>query len=222
MSAIDAVVVLLVLAFAVSRFVKFRLPTDSRKRGERGGWQAFRDAMGRKAAEASRPAKPMAARTRPAAAKKVDLAGLSGLEQIKALEPGFDEARFKAATAAMYKQFHKAWNARDEDKLAGLCGPELMDRLRATLQDYRDRGAKPLVMVNKVEVSIGEASVRGRGGVIAAHISAVQADDEVKATRGATQAQPHKVEVTWLLAKALPSDDPSWELQKIIHEGGQA
>lgn len=226
MSLTDAVVVLLVLAFAVSRFVAHRLPRDPRKPAERkGGWQAFTSDFGRKVEESRKPKKPeqpMATRTRPVAPKRVDVSGLVGIAQVKALEPGFDEEAFKAATAAAYKRFYKAWNAMDEDKLAAMCGPELMAKLGHTLQDYRDKGSKPLVTVNSVRVDIAKAYVKGRSGVIEAVISAVQTDDVVKATRGATQAQPHKTEAVWLLAKALPSEDPNWELQAITHKGARA
>jgi predicted lipid-binding transport protein (Tim44 family) len=229
MDLVDAIVVLLVLAFAVSRFVGYKLPRDStpkqpidRGNPKRVDWANVRQQFGRrverKPAEAATP-KPSLARP---AVKRVDLKGLSGLEQIKALEPEFDEAKFKAGTVAAYKYFYKCWNAMDVDKLAQVVAPELLAQLADTLEGYRARAAKPLVSVGKVDVAIGKAKVMGRTAVIEAEIAAAQTDDEVKNARNATAAQPHPVRVTWVLARPFGSDDPNWELQRIIPRGGKA
>ncbi|MCP5405622.1 MAG: TIM44-like domain-containing protein [Pseudomonadaceae bacterium] len=218
MALIDILVVGLVLAVVVSRFMGFKLPHDPRPRKNRKGDLA-RLGQRMMAAEAQSSGKKVKA----AKEVKPDVSGLKGIAKLQALDNQFDERDFKDGTAQAYKYFYQSWNAMDVAALDKLCGPALLEQLEASLDDYRDRGAKPQVVVNEVrDVEIIKADVKAMTAVVEARITALQSEDEVVAKRGATQALPHEVVVTWVLARALGSDDPNWELQQIRHEGGRA
>lgn len=219
MALIDLLITGLILVVVISRFIKFNLPKDPRARGQRGNdFNQWLAGMARGASPETgtprrkKPAKPV-----------VDVAALDGLAKLKALDAGFDEDSFKQGTAAAYRYFYTSWNAMDVPALDKLCGPELLAQLEASLEDYRERGATPQVVVSDVRsVDIVDADVKAKTAVVRARIVAVQSDDEVVAGKGANQAQPREVVVEWVLARPLTSDDPNWELQRIEHIGGRA
>lgn len=220
MALIDILITGLILAVVVSRFIKFDLPKDPRSRKERKGLvEDFRAAMGPR----DKVSQPGRATRRGTSKAVVDVSALSGMDKLKTLDSGFDEQVFKDGTASAYRYFYQSWNAMDVEALDKLCGPELLAQLEDSLDDYRNRGAKPQVVVNDVRVvDVVDADVKAKTAVVRARITAFQSDDEVVAKRGATQALPHEVVVEWVLARPLTSDDPNWELQRIDHVGGKA
>lgn len=220
MALIDILILGLVLAFVVSRFFKHDLPTDPRKKGDRRmDWQDLTQRL-MPVASAEGDGKP----AKPRKAKVVDVVGLSGVELLKATDEGFDEQVFKDGVAKAYTYFYQCWNAMDVPGLDKLCGPELMARLEASLKDYTKRGATPEVVVSAVEgVEIVAAKVKAKTAVVEVRIRATQSEGEVKAGKEiANQALPKPVQVVWVLARALTSDDPNWELQSMTHEGAKA
>lgn len=220
MALIDIFILGLVLAFVVSRFFKHDLPSDPRKKGDRRmDWQELTQRMMPVAGDEG-DAKPAKGRK----TKVVDVKGLSGLELLKATDEGFDEQVFKDGVAKAYTYFYQCWNARDIVGLDKLCGPELMAQLETSLKDYAKRGAKPEVVVNAVEgVEIITANVKAKTAVVESRITATQSEGEIKAGKDiANQALPKPVAVVWVLARALTSDDPNWELQSMKHEGAKA
>lgn len=222
MALIDLLVVGLVLAFVVSRFLKHDLPKDQRPKGERKfDWQEFTRRM--TPAMGDEPLKPERV-TKARKAKVVDVKGLSGVELLQATDETFEEERFKDGVAKAYRYFYQCWNAMDVDGLDKLCGPDLLGQLRNSLADYKKRGAKPEVVVNDISsVEILKASLKARTAVVEVRIKARQSEGEIKAGKTiANQALPHAVQSVWVLARALTSDDPNWELQSIKHEGAKA
>lgn len=236
MGLIDGIIVVLVLAFVVSRFLGFKLPKDPRSGKERRmDWEKLRSTFSGEDAKDVTPAKSgvksaakdVGSRVRPAKAKRVDVSGLSGVEQIKALDEGFDEQRFKEGTAAAYKYFVECWVAQDEEGLEKLCAPELMNQLRVDMESYNEREVKPwLADVSVVGVEVVGARVVGRSAIVEAEVTAKQREGEIAADEDAPadmKAVPlHEVRVRWVLARPLASDDPNWELQQIEPVGGRA
>lgn len=229
MALIDIIVVVLVLAFVVSRFTGFSLPKDPRKPQERrSDWEQMKQKFGQPQPPAE--AAPAAVKTSKKPAKaKADLSGLSGLEQIRALDESFDEDTFKQGVESAYRYFYDCWNKLDEEGLDNLCGTALMDKLEVQLAEHRKHKTKPQVLVNSIDnVDIAEASVKGRSAVIDVIITATQSEDEIgvgpvkKRKGGASGPVVHRHQVRWVLARALGSDDPNWELQDIKPHGGRA
>lgn len=223
MALIDILVVGLVLAFIISRFFRHELPKDTRKPGERKmpDWQGIAQAFQAREQAGDDMAKPNRKVRKP---KVVDVKGLSGIELLKAHDDSFDEMTFKDGTAKAYQYFYQCWNAMDVPGLDKLCGPELMAQLEQTLEDYKRRGAKPEVLVNRVDkVELLNVDVKRKTAVVEVTIDALQSEGEVTAGKTiANQALPRTTRSVWVLARALTSDDPNWELQSIRHEGAKA
>jgi predicted lipid-binding transport protein (Tim44 family) len=227
MALIDILVVVLVLAFVVSRFTGFKLPKDPRKPQERrNDWEQLKQKFGAPQ-EATKDITPAAKVVKKPAKAKVDVSGLSGIEQIKALDAGFDEEGFRQGVEAAYRYFYDCWNRLDEEGLDNLCGTALMDKLEVQLAEHRKRKTKPQVLVNSIDaVEITDAKVKGRSAVIEVIVTATQSEDEIGVARkgkgGASGPVVHQQQVRWVLARALGSDDPNWELQDIKPAGGRA
>lgn len=229
MALIDIIVVVLVLAFVVSRFTGFSLPKDPRKPQERrGDWEQLKQKFGAPPPQVKdiTPVTAVKAPKKPVK-PKVDVSGLSGIEQVKALDASFSEEGFKQGVEAAYKYFYQCWNNLDEEGLDNLCGTALMDKLTVQLADHKKHKTKPQVLINSIDaVEIADARVKGRSAVIEVLITATQSEDEIgvakKRKGGATGPVVHQQQVKWVLARALNSDDPNWELQDIKPVGGRA
>lgn len=225
MALIDLLIVVVVAVFIITRFTKFKLPTDERPKDERAG--DWRNLLNR--TQQPRSDRPVGERAKPArervvdttarrvvkpAPKKVDLTGLDGLGQIKALDPAFDDARFVDGAKAAYRYFYDRWNASDEGGLADLCAPQLLNQLVLQLEAYDNRGEQPHVEIKEpVEASIAGARVNGRTAVIEVEFMVYQAVDG---------GPMHLVRSRWTLARPIGSEDPNWELQQVLELGGQA
>lgn len=221
----------LVVAFIVSRFFGYKLPEDPRKPVDRRmDWGRFTSAMSEgvkvgdvgKAAQAREAKKERLRMPKP---KVADIAGLTGIALVKALDDGFSEETFRKTIADMYRTFHKFWNKMDEAELARLCSPEMMGKIKDSLAHYKKKALKPLVTINTVDVVIGDARMNGRAAIVEALITATQTDDDVGIKQRGKQsanAQPHTITVKWLLARAVGTDDPTWELQAITPMGAKA
>lgn len=215
MTWVDVLVIGLVGLFIVSRFFAFKLPKDSRPKAVRR--TDFSKLFQRhipadpKTDEAKVGAAPVrAAKATTPKVKKVvtvkkvsakDLAGLSGLEKIKALDPAFEEKKFLEGAKTAYGYFYKCWNAKDESGLVDLCAPRLVDRVVGEWE----RKWQKIDVVEVTSATIGEARVSGRTAIVEAVINSVVKNG----------ASKKKVANRWLLARAMGSDDPNWELQEM-------
>lgn len=222
MGWLDLIILMAVVVFIVTRFTKFNLPTDTRPKGKGEGERGedWRQLLGRNLGRPGErsddtPAKSKVVDITPVRKlpKKVDLTGLSGLEQIKALDPAFDENRFLDGTDKAYGYFYDCWNRADEDGLANLCAPQLLNQLTTQLEAYAARSEQPSVQVDGIlERSIAEARVNGRTAVIEVEFLARQSVDG---------GPLHEVRSRWTLARPIGSEDPNWELQQVLELGGQ-
>ena len=225
MALIDLIITVAVIVFIITRFTKFKLPTDDRSKDERAGdWRNLlnkaQQARGeRQAADEGRPARERvvdttARRAPKSPPKKVELTGLDGVGQIKAMDASFDETRFLDGAKAAYRYFYDRWNALDEDSLANLCAPHLLNQLSIQLEAYEARGEQPSVVLEEpVVAAIADARLNGRTAVVEVEFSVKQAVDG---------GPVHEVRSRWTLARPLGSEDPNWELQQMVELGGQA
>jgi predicted lipid-binding transport protein (Tim44 family) len=207
MGLIDLIVMVLVIAVVLTRFTKFKLPTDPRdKAARRADIERLRERpLLRDEAPAEMAEEPKPAPRKPSARELQEAAkGLSGLAKVKALEPGFHEADFLEGAKAAYGYFYTCWNARDEEGLDNLCAPALHGRLLTQLQD--DRVWEPVAVDEITLATLGDARVHGKTAVIDVHFETVE-------RMGDSAARP--VQRTWVLARPLGSEDPNWELQDI-------
>lgn len=197
MAWVDVLVVLVIGAFVVSRFFSHRLPTDP-KDGKSGWGQLGKD-LSQRVQEAAKTIDTVAVPKKPAKT--------AGIE-------GFDEAAFLDGAKAAYRYYYARWNAKDEDGLAKLCSPELMDILNAELNKLDKRGVSPLVVVNRLDAVLGKVSTKAKTAVAEVVFDAVQTEDEVgddkpKVTK--TGQQRH-VRTKWTFARPITSDDPNWDV----------
>lgn len=212
---LDGLAIVLVVVFIITRFFSFKLPRDGRSKDVRRA--DFSKLFQRhipadpKADEEERPVGKVApAQARKVPEKKVppvkkvsakDLAGMSGLEKIKVMDPAFNEKKFLEGAKKAYGYYHQCWNSKDEEGLEAFCAPRLVDELVGKW----DTKWQKIDVVELKEARIGEARINGRTAMVEAVIQAVLKVGNAR----------KKVVSTWLLARALGSDDPNWELQEM-------
>lgn len=225
MAFIDILIVLGVVLFAASRFFAHKLPKDDRPKGSgKKDWESLlQRTRPPEATEAAKPAGPKKARPSLAEIKAENAKNLTGLEKIRALDESFDEERFIEGVKTAYRYFYDRWNAADEEGLDALCGPQLLAELSARLEALAKRGVRQTVVVEDVPaVEIKSARVNGRTAVIDVVVYARQSETEGPLGEKNTVSAPHAAQSRWVLARALSSDDPNWELQSIHPAGLQA
>ncbi|MCA3243690.1 MAG: TIM44-like domain-containing protein [Alphaproteobacteria bacterium] len=214
---LDLVIIGLVLALVVSRFFNFKLPTDTRDAAARKA--EFDQLFGRRKAQReayqetplteaetdedmAAAAEAKAAPRRKAALGPRDVAHLEGVEQIKALDPNFDRADFIAGAIAAYGYFYECYNARDQEGIINLCGPQFEQEV---LAEWTENPAK-IVVESEPKASLQRARLNGRTAVLEVLFTA---------THRVGKAAPQTVRAVWVFARAVGSPDPNWELQTI-------
>jgi predicted lipid-binding transport protein (Tim44 family) len=213
---IDLVIIGLVLALVVSRFFSFKLPTDTRDKAARkaemerlfGRRKAQREAYPESQLEdepaaetdAVMVAKPTTRRKAIPSAR--DVAHLEGLEQIQALDSNFDRAEFVGGAIAAYMYFYECYNARDQEGIINLCGPQFEQQVMA---EWEENPAK-VVVESEPKASIQSARLNGRTAILEVAFTG---------THRLGKAAPKAVRSVWVFARALGSPDPNWELQSI-------
>ena len=211
---LDLVIIGLVLALVVSRFFSFKLPTDTRdaaarkaefdqlfgrRKGQREAYQESLPAEDEADEAAPEPATPT---RRKAALGPRDVAHLEGLEQIKALDPNFDRAEFVGGAIAAYGYFYECYNARDQEGIINLCGPQFEQEV---LAEWEANPAK-IVVEAEPKATLQGARLNGRTAVLEVLFTA---------THRVGKAAPQTVRAVWVFARAVGSPDPNWELQTI-------
>jgi predicted lipid-binding transport protein (Tim44 family) len=218
---IDLVIIGLVLALVVSRFFSFKLPTDlrdkatrkaefeqlfgRRKPGQPGPREAYQESQPEEGVAAADAEEAVA--TKPATRRKAtptarDVAHLEGLEQIKALDGNFDRAEFVGGAIAAYMYFYDYYNARDQEGIINLCGPQFEQQVMA---EWEENPAK-VVVEAEPKASIQSARLNGRTAILEVAFTG---------THRLGKAAPKPVRSVWVFARALGSPDPNWELQTI-------
>jgi predicted lipid-binding transport protein (Tim44 family) len=214
---LELLVLGLVVLFIVTRLTGFKLPTDTRDAASRKA--ELERLFGKKRASSNRareaydtPSTPEqaaaeeaeapAAKPRRAAPTARDVAHLSGLEQLKALDSNFDLPNFMEGAIAAYGYFYDCYNARDNEGIINLCGPALEE---SVLQDWETNPAA-IVVEGEPEPSFKEARIHGRTALVTLAFTANH-----RVGKGA----PKPTRSIWVFARALNSADPNWEVQSI-------
>lgn len=211
---LDLVIIGLVLALVVSRFFSFKLPTDTRdaaarkaefdqlfgrRKNQREAYQETPPADDEVEGEVTEPVTPT---RRKAVLGPRDVAHLEGLEQIKALDPNFDRAEFVGGAIAAYGYFYECYNARDQEGIINLCGPQFEQEV---LAEWESNPAK-IVVEAEPKATLQGARLNGRTAVLEVLFTA---------THRVGKAAPQTVRAVWVFARAVGSPDPNWELQTI-------
>lgn len=204
MSWVDALVLVIVVGLVASRFFKFPLPWDSRPKDQRKGWREVVEKFQPSQKIEPQPLKgehaaladgtPQKAQQLRAKGKLVVPKGMVGLAAIKAVDPAFDEAAFLKGARDAYGFFHEKWAANDEDALANLCAPRLLDDLSDSAF-----GKAPGKVSDIKTAKIAGARLNGRTAII---------DVDFEARHGGKTLKSQ-----WTLARAVGGMDPNWELQ---------
>ncbi len=225
MAWLDLLIIGVVLALVVSRFMNFKLPTDTRDAATRKAEfeQLFGRRKGQREAQANTEStpeelegfaaedtaehadEPPATRRKAAPAAKLgarDVAHLEGIEQIKALDSNFDRADFINGAIAAYGYFYDCYNARDQEGIINLCGPQFEQQVMA---EWASNPAK-IVVEAEPKATLHEARLNGRTAVL---------EVAFVASHRSGKAAPQAVRSVWVFARALGSPDPNWELQTI-------
>lgn len=203
MTLIDGIVLVLIVALVASRFFAFKLPKDTRpKASRRSNFNIF---------GLNTPAEPKTETSQaqtpqlppPPLVKRPstrELSQMSGIEQIKALEPEFKEEKFIEGVKAALHYFYRCWNKRDEAAMADVVAPRLM----AQIKDMWDSTNQPKKLEDTKGVLIKSARVTGRTSIIETEITLVSRDGK---------KAPRTLKGAWTWARPIGSEDPNWELQ---------
>lgn len=157
------------------------------------------------------PAEPREPQPRPIASEAE-----AGLRAVVAAEPSFDVTRFMGGAQAAYRMVLEAYWRGDEDTLAGLVAPDVLEAFRGAIVARREAGhvlENRLVSVERA--TIVSASVENNVARLMvrfdADIAAVTRDAEGHVVAGSTSdaVQTHDV---WTFARTLRSADPNWIL----------
>lgn len=203
LGVVDILVLVALVVVVASLFLRFRLPKDDRPKAERRGWQELVEKFQPKKAEpqpemtplpaVAQNARNMALRAK---GKLVVPKGLGGVPALKAVDPTFTEAGFTKGAKDAYQFFHEKWAAGDEDELAHLCAPRLLDAL-----SDGELGKAPGKVAEIKTVKITGARLNGRTAIV---------DVNFEAKHGNKLLKSH-----WTLARAVGGLDPNWELQSL-------
>jgi predicted lipid-binding transport protein (Tim44 family) len=224
MPFIDIIIILGVIVFAASRFLAHKMPTDTRPKGSAKNdlQNLMRKPIGEVSAPQA-PAKKVLTAPESLASKAERAKNLNGLDKIKALDETFDEAEFINGVKGAYHYFYDRLNAADETGLDNLCGPALLAELTTRLQSLAKHGKQLKINIEKIiGAEITSARVNGRTAIIEVALEAYQAEAEITVGSKNTMPPSAPEKNLWVLARALGSDDPNWEVQSIKPLGGKA
>jgi predicted lipid-binding transport protein (Tim44 family) len=216
MSLIDVLVIALIGALVASRFLKFKLPKDDRPAAQkRADLEKLRHLWGERPVDPAAPKqgqgvtevmqpareKPLKEVGRSKAPSAPDAKNLIGVAKIAALDPSFVESDFLAGARAAYGYFYACWNAKDEAGMDNLCAPTLLNRV---VGEWRAADYAPVVVDEVTDARISTARVTGKTAIVEVAFTAVHR---------VGSAVPRPVRSTWVMARAMNSEDPNWELQ---------
>lgn len=205
---IDILIIVLILAFVVTRFMSHDLPKETKKK---------RTTASKKSTVVSFPnegIKPVKTRK-----KSPNLDNLSGMEQVKAMDNAFKERDFLEGAKQGYTMFYSALNDIDEETLDDLTAPRLFDRYMDKVESLENKGHKQIVEIQSIEdASVVEAKVSGQTAIIdvkyiAKHVEYI-VDGEDNIVSG-DKKTVKDVTTVWTWARNVNSTDPNWELEEV-------
>lgn len=211
-SFLDIIVIVLILAFVVTRFLSHNLPEETkedRKKAKKKSQNIVQFP------EVEATLKPVKKKER--VVKNLD--DLSGVEQVKAADKSFNEKEFVDGAQYAYNMFYEAINDVDEDTLDDLTAPRLFDRFMEKVDTLEAEGKKLRIDVKEItSAEIVDAKVHGQTAIIDVKYKAQHAEYVVDAEDNVVDGDPEKtktVDAVWTWARNVNETDPNWELEDI-------
>ena len=143
-------------------------------------------------------------------------AAAAGVRAIVAADPAFDVARFLDGAKAAYRMVLEAYWRGDEEELAGLAEPDVVQAFAASIAERREAGHvldNRLVMIERAIVA--DASLDGKLARLTvrfdADIAAVTRNAEGEVIAGSTSDAVPTHDV-WTFAREVRATDPNWTL----------
>jgi predicted lipid-binding transport protein (Tim44 family) len=201
MSVLDLIVVLAVGGFIVSRFFSHKLPKD----------------LGKK----SRPKRKTRVVDFPTAPAVEDAGNAESpvLAKIREVDRQFTTAAFLEGAKKAYLYYYEKWNTKDDEALANLVSPNLLNGLVEKLNILDKKKQRPLVDVKEiVAVDIVDARLSGQTAIVDVQFTAKQSENTADEKTGkvvGTRKNAKILKSVWTFARSLKSDDPNWEVEAI-------
>ncbi len=205
MSLIDFIVVFAIGVFIFSRFFSHNMPKD-KKLPKKVGSTVSRAKSTQRVVDFPKTPEVTAA-DEPA-----------GLAEVRKAMTDFRIATFLNGTKKAYTYYYDKWNAKDDDALAQLASPQLLDKLIGQLDELDAKNHSPQVKVEKIEnLQVVEARLNGKTAILDVQIVAKQSENIVddKGKIVGKEQQPKKITQVWTFARPVGTDDPNWELEDI-------
>lgn len=201
----DFIILLMVAAFIVSRFMGHNLPKEDPKDKEK-----LKNIV---------PFPEMTPTEKPKVVQKPmkkDIQGLSGVAQIQAMDPSFNEKEFLSGATSAYDMYIDAYNERDEEALDALLAPKKLDEVMDDIEALEEDGKQRLFVLEKMEnVEIIDAKLHGRTAIIDVKYTALQKESvsKIGTKPSAVRSKAKEISQIWTWARNIDSDDLNWELE---------
>ena len=222
-SFIDFILLVIFIAFIVSRFMSHKLPKDDKnkkniqsqqkKHGQprttsKGNSQENVVTLGQRPARKST--------FQPEKISQEELEKIKGVDKIRAVDPTFNEAEFKDGAKQAFMLYWQAVAEKDEETLQNLLAPRLFDSTMDTIDTLEDAGKHRVTRIDKFDdLEIVDTRVNGLTALIDLKYTVTWAQSDVKNDTTSTQAQAKTTRTVWTLARNLSDEDPNWELEDI-------
>lgn len=151
---------------------------------------------------------------KPLLAAPASLAG--GLEQIKILDPSFDEKQFLQGARTAFTMIVEDFAKSDLSQIERLLGPEVLPHFRQAIEARRDAGQ---VMESKIlrirEADTFAAQVDDSRAIVTVRFISEQENVLRDAEGHVIGGNPDQVEIItdiWSFARDVKSSDPNWIL----------
>ncbi len=207
---IDFIVMAALGVYIYTRFTGHKLPKDKKKPSSQNKTAKVVDFP--KDIIQEKTAKPVIKTPK-------NLKDMSGIEQIKAMDPSFKKQEFLSGASAAYEMYYESFSEQDEETLEGLLSSKLYDDVMEKIDRASDAQQTMHIDVKKIEdVSIVDAHMHGRTAVIDVKYIVEQCDytlDDKGSVVAGDKEKSKKDTVIWTWTRPVDTDDPNWDLEKI-------
>ena len=206
----DLIFIIMLGIFIVTRFLGNNLPKDKSKPKRRSN-NVF------EMTPAQKEAVKVTAKKRATASPK-SFENLSGLAQVKAADPDFNEKEFKNGAKSAFQFYYEALNTGDEEALENLLSPRLMDEIDSKIDALEEKKQLMKAEVGDISsIEIVDGRMSGKTAIIDVKYSAKVAEYTVDSAGKIKTGKktPQETVIIWTWARATNSDDPNWELEEI-------
>lgn len=215
MAFIDIIVIILILAFVVTRFLSHNLPEETKE--ERKKAKEKQKKMGMVVPFPDMEDLPKPSKKKMRTVKSMD--ELEGIEQVKTIDTDFKEKDFVEGAKYAYNMFYDALNDVDEETLDDLTAPRLFDRYMEKVESLESEGKQQRFEVkNIISAEIVDAKVHGQTAIIDVKYKAEHVEYVVDSEENIVEGDDEKiktVDTVWTWARNVNETDPNWELEDI-------